>query len=239
MVQNPRLSRSSSPSSCVTHRPFFILPPVYATAMCKKTSIAAFEENLSAREQCELGLCLLHGMTEPVDERRAVGLLRKAASRGYPKAHYWLGQCMLAGTGVRRNRYAAVTHLIASAESDYVPAQVTLADCLLHGKGRTRSKRGAFDWYMRAAERGHVRAMYHIGCMYARGRGVDKSEVAARRWLGEAALAGHVASSAVLAHLDAGERQIAAWHSNTLPAVSSGKYNKTCGRVSKISGCRR
>ena len=151
---------------------------------------AAMQQDL--RGLTWLALCLLRGQGVSLNERRALALLKQAASQaavGARLAQYWLGRIYYFGlTGVCPQDYAtAVIWLKKAAEHDHPGARELLARCLFFGRGAAIDRVMARTHWQRAAEAGNVAASYGFGlCLYA-GEGGEQNYPQAAHWLQMAA----------------------------------------------------
>ena len=141
------------------------------------------------------------GVAGQVDDARALGLLRSAASDpDNVLAIMWTARIASRGRmGVPRDEAQArviattvidaVRSLAASGDAEALFLMGTAYDEAL---GVDVDWPEALRWYTRAAARGHVLAAHNIGNMYRDGRGTDADAAAAARWWLRAARAGDV-----------------------------------------------
>ena len=82
--------------------------------------------------------------------RKAVQLLKLAASSDVAAAHFDLAVCYETGDGIKRNDAKAYLHYLAAALNGDVDSLGEVGRCLFHGVGTTRDRKAAEVWFRRA-----------------------------------------------------------------------------------------
>ena len=82
--------------------------------------------------------------------RKAVELLKLAASADIADAHFDLAVCYETGEGVKKNDSKAYLHYLAAALNGDLNAIGEVGRCLFHGTGTTRDRKAAEVWFRRA-----------------------------------------------------------------------------------------
>jgi TPR repeat protein len=141
----------------------------------------------------EEGLRLLL-TANPESERRACGLFRQAASKGYAPSQYRLGYCYQSGSGVDQNLSTANEWYERAAKQGHVDAQYKLGYSYQVGRGVPINLDSALQWYKKAAENGDSDALFDVGMIYATGQGAKADNGEAYGWFLKSALRGEPAA---------------------------------------------
>src|SRR5207248_1380957 len=89
----------------------------------------------------------LHGKGVSRDYKRAVSLLKEAASKKNPDADYDLAVCYELGKGVKKNQKAALLWYRRAARDGDPEAPTEVARCYYYGIGTNRNLKKAIAWY--------------------------------------------------------------------------------------------
>ncbi len=128
--------------------------------------------------QYELGLQqLAAGRTQA-----GVGLLRRAADRGFAMAQYRLAKIYERGEGVPADLALARQWTERAAASGNRRAMHDLGVFFARGEGAPLDEAAAFRWFRQAAELGVADSQYNLGVLYQQGRGVNASASEALFW---------------------------------------------------------
>lgn len=111
----------------------------------------------------------------------ALGLLKRAVTRGYAPAQYALATWYLFGVGVGRDASKAVG-LFRKASSKVADAAYDLAVSYEKGVGVKKDVRAAFRYYSRAAKLGDHQSEYELARCYRWGIGTLKNPVKTELW---------------------------------------------------------
>ena len=137
--------------------------------------------------------------------RKSVGVFRKSAEQGDPRAQFELAGLCRDGLGVPKDSaeadkwfaLAAKNYRVAAEQGD-PDAQCMLGGLYQKGIGVNRNEAEAIRWFRAAAEQGFMKGKSLLGQAYLEGKGVEKNEAEGIRWLGEAAEQGDPAAQAFL-----------------------------------------
>jgi localization factor PodJL len=128
--------------------------------------------------QYELGLQrLAAGRTQD-----GVGLLRRAADRGFAMAQYRLAKLYERGEGVQADLVVARQWTERAAAAGNRRAMHDLGVYFARGEGAPLDEAAAFRWFRQAAELGVADSQYNLGVLYQQGRGVNASASEAMFW---------------------------------------------------------
>lgn len=137
--------------------------------------------------QTEFARHLLSDAPDSRKNRRALGLLRKAAARKLPEALYLLGIVMLRGQGLAADPEEGTRLLEEAAYQGSAGAAADLAKLCRMGLGRPASDRDALYWLRIAGAKGHAPSQREAGLMLRDGRGAPANLDEAAKWLRAAA----------------------------------------------------
>lgn len=121
------------------------------------------------------------------EDEKAMGLLRKAANRGFAKAQVEIGRLHMEGKIVDQNYHRAVEWFrLATRLSNNPEAHFLLGEAYFRGLGVPQDYGEAVPHYKAAAIGGNAVAQYIIGTMYEAGWGVRQDLVQSWLWLMQA-----------------------------------------------------
>ena len=149
--------------------------------------------------QYMLGMIYLNGSSQiRKNERKAFGLILKAAEDFHADAMYQVGSMYLQGTGTKKNIQKAKEYLKLAEEQNIGEATTLLANIDDEG-GQPESKKTILtkrkttgEILMEAAETGNANAQFNLAQAYLEGRhGLKKNEKKAISWLESAAKNNH------------------------------------------------
>ncbi len=148
------------------------------------------EEDPSFLYDKALGI-LYHNPDTSQEAKKALELLQRSASQGFPRAQNHLGLLYANGHGVPQNYSEAFRYFMLAAEQGYPEAQYYLGVMYENADGVSQCYAEAIRWYRLAAEHGHIAAQYGLGYFYAVGNGVTQDYSEAFRWFKHAAHQGN------------------------------------------------
>jgi localization factor PodJL len=119
-----------------------------------------------------------------------VGLLRRAADRGFAMAQYRLAKLYERGEGVPADLTQARQWTERAAAAGNRRAMHDLGVYFARGEGAPLDEAAAFRWFRQAAELGVADSQYNLGVLYQQGRGVNASAAEALFWFSVAARQG-------------------------------------------------
>lgn len=142
---------------------------------------------------CAMGILRLGAAKTDTETNAAVGLIAKAAVRGYLPAEFVLGQIYEQGWNGDRDIRRAISHYRRAAEGGEIPSQLRLASLASRGEyGLSVDYAEAYKWYRKAAESGDHIAQTNLASFYAMGRGIPRDDQEAFKWYEKAAKGGSV-----------------------------------------------
>ena len=138
-----------------------------------------------------LGMCHLHGLGTPVDDRSAFNCLRRAAEREHPEAINNIGLFFREGRVVEKDLELSTKWFEKSASYDNAFGLFNFALALQNGEGVPKDETRAAELLAQAAEGECVEAINAYGVALWKGRGVKVDPEAAFRQFLRAAEAGY------------------------------------------------
>lgn len=116
----------------------------------------------------------------------AMGLFRRAADKGSPKAEYQIGEMYALARGVPEDMTQAMVWYSRAANQGLPEAQVAVGTLYSNGWGVPQDKAKALTWYRKAANQNDAIAQSFVGIAYVNGLGVEPDFAEAKIWLGRA-----------------------------------------------------
>ncbi|HJV41619.1 peptidoglycan-binding protein [Caulobacter sp.] len=147
--------------------------PVQATAATPNPTQAD-----AARTQFEDGVRKIEA-----GDRSGLGILKQAASGGYPAAQFYLSKLFEGGkAGLKRDMVEARRWSERAANGGDPRAMHNLALYYFKGEGGARNSTTAATWFRKAADTGLVDSQFNLAQLYETGLGVSQNPAEAYKW---------------------------------------------------------
>ena len=149
-----------------------------------------------------LGDILIDGLGGiPVDEARALDLLKASAAAGFAPGQNSLGVSYERGQGVAVDMEKAAEYYGLAAKQGMPTAQVNLGILYTNGTGVKEDDARAAELFRSAAESGDASGMNSLGVSYELGEGIEQDYALAMDWYRKAAEGGSAIATANVGNL--------------------------------------
>lgn len=116
-------------------------------------------------------------------DRTGLGILKQAASGGYPAAQFYLSKLFEGGkAGLKRDMIEARRWSERAANGGDPRAMHNLALYYFKGEGGPRNSTTAASWFRKAADTGLVDSQFNLAQLYETGLGVSQNPAEAYKW---------------------------------------------------------